>query len=368
MALYVRKQLLEPRQPPVERDSASIRIFKRAFSSVPNGILTCIVIGFFVTVGIWFIKWGVLTAQWFGDSAAACPDPDGACWPYIIARWKPILAGQYPYKELWRVYAFMAMLIGLIAWITIDRIPSKGIAITVSLTLFPAFSAVILLGGVFGLSTVATNEWGGVLITVVTAVFTMIFSLPLGLILAVGRMSNMPIIKTFCIAFVELMRGTPLLTVLFVAATIFPLVLPEGVHIDLFARALIAFLLFNGAMISEVFRGGLQSIRRGQYEAATTIGLGWLATFVFIILPQAVRVIIPALVNSMVAIIKETTVLLVIGLFDFMAIIHSGVASQDWIGGSHILVSGYVFTALCFMLVCSSLSKYSRRFERRAGS
>lgn len=368
MALYVCKQLLGPQQPPVERDSASIRIFKRAFSSIPNGILTCIVIGFFVTMAIWLIKWGIISAQWVGESAAACSDSDGACWPYIIARWKPILAGQYPYEELWRIYTFMAMLIGLIAWITIDRIPSKGIAITVSLTLFPAFSAVMLLGGVFGLAAVPTNDWGGLLITVVTAVFTMIFALPLGLILAVGRMSNMPIIKTFCIAFVELMRGTPLLTVLFVAATIFPLILPEGVQLDLFARTLIAFLLFNGAMISEVFRGGLQSIRRGQYEAATTIGLGWLATFVFIILPQAVRVIIPALVNSMVSIIKETTVLLIIGLFDFMAVIHFGVTSQDWIGGSHILISGYVFTALCFMLVCFSLSKYSRRFEHRERS
>ena len=204
------------------------------------------------------------------------------------------------------------------------------------------------------------------MVTVVVATSTMIFAPPLGLLLAIGRRSRLPVLKTLCLVFVEVMRGIPLLTVMFIAATIFPLVLPSGFNIDLFTRTLVAFFLFNGAMTSEVFRGGLQSIRKEQYEASTTIGLGWTATMLLIVLPQAIRVIIPALVNSMISIIKETSVLLIIGLFDFFSSIHYGVNSTDWIGGSHILISGYVFAALCFMAVCYSLSKYSKRFEGRA--
>jgi len=201
---------------------------------------------------------------------------------------------------------------------------------------------------------------------VVTAVFTMISSLPFGLLLAIGRMSKMPVIKTLCVAFIEIVRGIPLLAFLFAAATILPVFLPEGISIDLFTRTLIAFMLFNGSMTSEVFRGGLQSIKRGQYDAAASVGLGWLTTMVFIVIPQAIRIIIPALVNSMIIIIKETSVLMIIGLLDFVAIIHLGTESPDWIGGHNILVSGYIFTAICYMVTCLSLSKYSRRFESRS--
>jgi general L-amino acid transport system permease protein len=266
-------------------------------------------------------------------------------------------------QELWRVYVFFGILVLLIVWLVVRRIPRKSWALISLWTLFPVASFILLVGGAFGLAPVPTNEWGGLLVTIVTAVFTMICTLPFGLMLALGRLSKMVVVRILCITFVEVVRGIPLLAFLFTAATIFPLILPEGVNIDLFARTMIAFMIFNGAMTSEVFRGGLQSVRKEQYEAATTIGLGWLTSMIFIILPQAVRTIIPALVNCMIIIIKETSVLLVIGLLDFIATIHFGTESPDWIGGHHILMTGYVFTASVYMITCFSLSKFSRRFE-----
>jgi general L-amino acid transport system permease protein len=358
--------LVEPKAPPIKEVGVFVRFFKMAFSNIPNAIVTLLLLSGTGYLVIRFIEWGIISAQWSGTSAKSCTNPDGACWSFIIARWKPILAGQYPMEELWRVFVFLGILVLLIAWLVVKRIPLKSWALISLWTLFPVVSFILLVGGIFGLAPVPTNEWGGLLVTVVTAVFTMICTLPFGLMLALGRLSKMPVVRVLCITFVEVVRGIPLLAFLFTAATIFPLVLPEGMNIDLFARTMIAFMIFNGAMTSEVFRGGLQSVRKEQYEAATTIGLGWFTSMIFIILPQAVRTIIPALVNCMIIIIKETSVLLVIGLLDFIATIHFGTESPDWIGGHHILVTGYIFTASVYMITCFSLSKYSRRFERQS--
>ncbi len=354
---------IEAMTPPVREGGPLGRFLKRSFSSIPNGLVTLLLLGGAGYLLIHLVSWGIVSAQWTGTTAKSCSNPDGACWSFIIARWKPILAGQYPVQELWRIFLFFGILTILIIWIAIRRIPGKSWALVSLWTVFPIISYYLLIGGSFGLSHVPTNNWGGLLVTVVTAVFTMISTLPFGLLLALGRMSNMPVIRLLCIGFVEIVRGIPLLAFLFSAATIFPLVLPEGVNIDLFARTMIAFMLFNGSMTSEVFRGGLQSIRREQYDAALTVGLGWFSTMAFIILPQAIKTIVPALVNCMIIIIKETSVLLVIGLFDFIATIHFGTESPDWIGGHHILLTGYIFTAAVYMITCSVLSKYSRRFE-----
>lgn len=365
MTRFVRERPVPGRAPPVSPDGPATRLFKRAFSSVPNALVTLVcalVAGYVAYVAV---TWGLIEAQWTGDSAAACRGPDGACWAYVIARWKVLLAGSYPPAALWRVYLAFGVVAATIAWLVAPRLPFKlGVGIA-GVTLVPVVVGVLLSGGVFGLTRVPTSDWGGFLVTFVVALVTLVTALPLGLLLALGRRSRLPVVSVLCIGFIELMRGIPLLAVLFVAATIFPLFLPAGTTTDLFTRTLVAFTLFNAAMAAEVFRGGLQSVGRGQYEASATIGLRPAVAMVLIVLPQAIRTVVPALINVMISIIKETTVLLVIGLVDFLQAVRLGVDASDWLGAPKILNSGFVFAALVYVAICFSLSKYADRFERR---
>jgi general L-amino acid transport system permease protein len=226
-----------------------------------------------------------------------------------------------------------------------------------------AFFALLIGGG--PLSVVPPTLWGGVLLTLTVTLATFATALPLGLALALGRRSRMPVLRWLCIVFVEGMRSVPLLAVLFIAATLVPLFLPGGATMDLFSRAVVAFALFNAAMAAEVFRGGLQAIGRGQVEAATTVGLSDFATLRLIVLPQAITTVVPALVNILIVVIKETTLLSVIGVSDLLSAVESGARSPDWIGEANILTSGYVFLAAAYLTVCYGLSRYSRRLEAR---
>jgi len=228
--------------------------------------------------------------------------------------------------------------------------------------LLPVALCMLLIGG-GPLPFVAPTLWGGLLLTLVVTLVTFATALPLGLCLALGRRSRLPVVRMLCGAFVEGMRSIPLLAVLFIAATLLPLFLPPGSNVDLFGRAVIAFALFNAAMAAEVFRGGLQSIGRGQLEAASTVGLSDFAALRLIVLPQVVTAVVPALVNIMIAVIKETTLLSVIGVNDLLGAIENGAKSPDWMGDSNILTSGHVFLALVYLAICYGLSRYSRRLE-----
>lgn len=365
MSGFVRDQPLAGRAPPAAPDGPTMRLVKQALSSVPNAAVTLACVAAAAYLAYVVVTWGLIDAQWTGHKAAACPASGGACWAYVIARWKVLLAGAYPLSEMWRVYTALALVAATIAWMVTPRLPFKlGVGIA-GVTAVPVAAGLVLIGGVFGLAPVATSDWGGILVTLVVALVTLVTALPLGLLLALGRRSRMPVVRVLCIGFIELLRGIPLLAVLFVAATIFPLFLPAGSTTGLFARTLVAFTLFNAAMAAEVFRGGLQSVGRGQYEAATTVGLTPAVTMVLIVLPQAIRTVVPALINVMISIIKETTVLLVIGLVDFVQAVRVGVDASNWLGGPQILNSGFVFAALVYVAICFSLSKYSDRFERR---
>ncbi|HEY2255410.1 MAG TPA: amino acid ABC transporter permease, partial [Variovorax sp.] len=223
----------------------------------------------------------------------------------------------------------------------------------------------LLLLGAGLLPFVPPTRWGGMLLTMVATLATFATALPLGLLLALGRRSRLPVLRWLCAAFVEGLRSVPLLVVLFIAATLLPMFLPDGWNVDLFTRAVVAFALFNAAMAAEVFRGGLQLIGRGQLEAATTVGLSDLAALALVVLPQAVTAVVPALVNIMIAVIKETTLLSVIGVADLLGAVENGAKSPEWNGESNILTSGQVFLALVYLLVCWGLSRYSRRLETR---
>jgi general L-amino acid transport system permease protein len=201
------------------------------------------------------------------------------------------------------------------------------------------------------------------LLTLIVTLTTFATALPVGLGLALGRRSRLPVLRGLCAGFVEAMRSVPLLVVLFIAATLVPWFLPNAWNVDLFTRAVAAFALFNAAMAAEVFRGGLQSIGRGQIEAATTVGLSDFQALRLVVLPQAITAIVPALVNIMIAVIKETTLLSVIGVNDLLGAVESGAKSPGWVGEANILTSGHVFLALVYLAICYGLSRYSRRLE-----
>jgi general L-amino acid transport system permease protein len=224
----------------------------------------------------------------------------------------------------------------------------------------------LLHGGWAGLRVVPTSEWGGLMLTLVVAVWGIVTSIPLGLLLALGRRSKMRLVRGASIAFIELWRGVPLIAVLFMAAVMFPLFVPAGTNFDTLLRALVALSLFNAAYMAEVFRGGLQAIPKGQYEAAQALGLGYWRMMALVILPQAIRIVIPGIVNTCIAIFKETTLVLVIGLTDVLGAVHAGFADPEWLIGEHVRTTGYVFTAFVFWVFCFAMSRYSLRFGERA--
>jgi general L-amino acid transport system permease protein len=355
---------IEARPAPVVPVPALVRIKRTWFPSPAMGVFSVLLAAAIVVFGWRFLHWALVDAQWIGTTSAACPDEHGACWAFVIARWKPWLVGGYPDTQLWRAWTAFALFAAF--WVWAVRRPAHAPAARVlwGFVLLPIVLLLLLLGG-GPLPFVPPTRWGGVLLTLVGTLVTFATALPLGLLLALGRRSRLPVVRLFCAALVESMRSVPLLALLFVAATLLPMFLPPGWSIDLFTRALIAFALFNAAMAAEVFRGGLQTVGVGQLEAATTVGLSDFAALRLIVLPQAVSAVIPALVNILLAVVKETTLLSVIGLNDLMGAIENGAKSPEWIGEANILTSGQVFLALVYLAVCFGLSRYSRRLESR---
>ncbi|MGZ5864909.1 MAG: amino acid ABC transporter permease [Xanthobacteraceae bacterium] len=357
-------ELKQTRMPPAPSEGRFVRSLRQAFATPVNAIVSLLL----VVVVLWLLAhafmWGVWNAAWTGDTAKFCQDPSGACWAYVISRWRVWLLGGYPVALIWRPIAVFAFFVACIGWLLWPNAPHRLLAAILTFVGVPVVGAVLLLGGVFGLELVPTHLWGGFLITFVTAAFTLVTGLPIGLLLALGRRSSLPVIRALCIGFIELIRTIPILVILFLAATMLPLLLPASWNLDLFTRTLVAFMLFNAALAAEVFRGGLQSVPRGQYDAVATVGLGRAAGMILIILPQAISAIVPALVNIMIAIVKETTVLLVVGLYDFLGALHLGVAASEWIGPAHIRSTGHIFVAIIYFLICYSLSRLSRRLEK----
>jgi general L-amino acid transport system permease protein len=254
--------------------------------------------------------------------------------------------------------------IGLAA-VTAPRLPAKPVVAGFLLIGSPILTAILLGGGVFGLPRVATRDWGGLTLTLVVALGTIAFAVPLGLVLALARRSPLPVIRILAVSFIELWRAVPLIPVLFMAVIMFPLFMPAGVEVNTLIRVLVTLILFNAASMAEVFRGGFQAIPASQYEAAASLGLGPWRTLALVVLPQVVKVAIPGLVNTCVAVTKETTVILILGLTDLLAVIQAGAADPAWLGGDQIRSTGYFFAGLVFWSVCFSMSRLAARLERR---
>lgn len=310
-----------------------------------------------------FLDWAIVRAVWSGSKPDDCR-PDGACWAYIRVWLSQFLLFSYPKSEAWRVIVGFAVLAAAVGTLLLPGLSTK-VKVWLGLVLllgYPFLAVTLFYGGFFGLPRVETRLWGGLFLTLVIAIVAIVGSLPLGVLLALGRRSTMPLIRSACVAFIELWRSVPLITVLFMASVMFPLFMPEGLNFDKLLRALAGFVLFAAAYNAEVIRGGLQAIPKGQYEAAESLGFGYWRTMGLIILPQALKIVIPGLVNNFTGFFKDSSLLLIIGMFDFLGAAQAISTNPEWLGHS---VEGYLFVGLGYFIFCFAMSSYSQRLERR---
>ena len=341
---------------------ARLAAFARSCVATPlNVVLTILVLVLLARTLPELIQWSLIDAVWSGSSARACEGHDAACWVFIRIRFGQLMYGPYPAPERWRIdaVALLALAVIVIAFAT------RRVIGLLLLCALPLIAAPLLAGGVLGLKPVPTSDWGGMMLNILIALWSIATAIPVGLMLALGRRSAMPVIAWACAGFIELWRSLPLIGVLFLAVVMFPLFAPAGFTSDKLVRALIAFTLFNAAVFAEVFRGGLQAIPAGQHEAARSLGLGYWRMTLLVVLPQVVRIVMPGMINACVSIIKETTVVLVIGLTEFLAVLQIAFADPEWLIGDQVRDTGYLFAALVFWSLCFGLSRYSTRLDRR---
>jgi general L-amino acid transport system permease protein len=336
------------------------------FSTWTNSILTVIglVVVYKLVVGV--LDWAVMSAVWSGEDGSACSgDNVGACWPFIRAKFGQFMYGRYPFDERWRVNLTYVLAVAGLLPLMIPAVGGKKWLAIYCFVIFPVIAFFLLVGGAFGLPYVATEYWGGLLVTLVVASVGIVASFPVGVLLALGRRSKMPIVRWASVCFIEFVRGVPLITVLFMSSVMLPLFLPEGVSFDKLLRALVGVALFDGAYMAETIRGGLQAIPRGQSEAADALGLSYSKKIALVILPQALKLVIPGIVNNAVGLFKDTSLVLIIGIFDLLGIVQLNVtADAKWFAPTTSM-TGYVFAALIFWFFCFSMSRYSQFIERR---
>ncbi|MEE4013891.1 amino acid ABC transporter permease [Roseibium sp. FZY0029] len=342
------------------------------FSSIGNTVLT--VIGILIAYSLIapLIQFAFIDAVWTGENREACLPQDGghsgACWAYVEAYFPQFIYGRYPTEEIWRVNIVYFLFAALLIPLAIPNAPFKKMNAILFLVVFPIVAYYLLTGLVFGdvviLPIVETAVWGGLLVTLVIAVTGIVASLPLGIALALGRRSKMPIIKLVSIIFIEFWRGVPLITVLFMSSVVLPLFLPDGVTFDKLLRVLIGVTLFSAAYMAEVVRGGLQAIPKGQYEGAMALGLRFWPMMYLIVLPQALKLVIPGIVNTFIGLFKDTTLVLIVGMFDLLGQIQSSFTDPTWSTPStgH---TGYLFAAVVFWTFCFGMSRYSIFMENK---
>ena len=331
------------------------------FSSVFSSLLTLFALYLLWLIVPPLVSWAFIDADWVGRTRADCTS-EGACWVFIQQRFGQFMYGFYPLELRWRVDLTLILAIAGALPLFIDAMPRKASYGIAFLILYPLLAYWLLHGGFLGLETVPTSQWGGLTLTLVIAAVGIAGALPLGIMLALGRRSDMPAIRVICVTFIEFWRGVPLITVLFMSSVMLPLFLPEGMNFDKLVRALIGVILFQSAYVAEVVRGGLQAIPKGQYEAAAAMGLGYWRMMGLVILPQALKMVIPGIVNTFIALFKDTSLVIIIGLFDLLNSIKQATTDPAWLG---MATEGYVFAALVFWVFCFGMSRYSMHLERK---
>jgi len=366
---FVRARMIAPAPPPAAQFSLFALVRAQLFNSFGNSILT--VLSLLLLAGlVWpTLKFLLIDAVWVGHDRGACLAETvghevGACWPFIAARFDQLMYGFYPAAERWRVDLVYALGAVLLVPLLIPRFGYKIWNAVLFFGVFPLVGAVLLLGGVFGLPEVETRLWGGLLVTLVISYAGIVGSLPLGVLLALGRRSELPVIRGASVIFIEFWRGVPLLTVLFFATYMLPLFLPGSWQVDGLLRVVIGVILFSGAYLSEVIRGGLQAIPRGQFEGAMALGLGYWRMMGLVVLPQALRLVIPGLVNSFIALFKDTTLVLIVAIFDLLGQLRAAFADPNW-ATPVTLFTGFAFAGIIYFVVSFSMSRYALFTERR---
>ena len=367
---FLRDVPVKPLPSPATRAGALGWVRANLLSSPFNIALTLLCLLLIAWILPPFIRFFFTDAVWTGTDRAACvaspahPNP-GACWAFVRTWFAYFVYGFYPLGERWRVDCFFAALAFGMVWLLWLRAPRRDIGALYFFVALPILSFVLLHGApIVGLRVVPTALWGGILVTVVVATIGIVFSLPLGILIALARRSDLPVVRISAVTFIEFVRGVPLITVLFMASVMLPLFVPERFAPDKLVRALIGVALFASAYMAEVVRGGLAAVPRGQYEAARALGLSYWRMMGLVILPQALRFTLPNIVNTFIALFKDTTLVFVVGIFDFLRTIEAARADPKW-ASPNISVTGYAFAAAFYFICCYGMSRYARRVEAR---
>ncbi len=330
-------------------------------SSNINAVLTVLVIFALIKFVPPVLNWLIFDANFLGNTKEDCTS-EGACWVFVKVWFNRFVYGMYPDAEQWRINAAFIMLFSLVGAAFFLPEKYKKYLLIFLLFVYPIIGLKLISGGDFGLEYVETGAWGGLSLTFIVSAFSLILCFPVGMFLALGRRSNLPAIRYSSIGFIELWRGVPLITVLFMSAVMFPMFLPDGTYVDKLIRVLIAITLFEAAYMAEVIRGGLQALPKGQYDAAKSLGMGYWNMHFLIILPQALKLVIPGIANTFLALVKDTPLIFVVGLLELAGMVNLAKTNPKWLG---MAMEGYVFAGLVFWVICYAMSRYSQNLEKK---
>ena len=367
---YIRTEAVEAMPPPLLVRGPLAWLRENLFASPLQAILTLAALYLVYVAVPPIINFFFVDAVWTGSDREACREdvigrPVGACWAYVIDRINYFVYGSYPAADRWRVNVFFILLAVGVAWMLWLDAPRRALGAVYFFVVFPVLAYLLLAGSQFlGIDEVPTSLWGGILVTVVVSTVGIVFALPLGILLALGRRSKLPIVRLASVIFIEFVRGVPLITVLIMANTMLPLFLPGGMTVDRLMRPLVGVAIFSAAYMAEVVRGGLQAMPRGQYEGAMSLGLGYWQMMGLIILPQALRIVIPGIVNNFISLFKDTTLVAIVGIFDLIRTIEASRVDPVWAAPT-TSYTGYAFAAIFYFLCCWGMSRYSLAMERR---
>jgi len=326
-----------------------------------TGLMTLLVGGALLWIVPQFLSWAVFRAAWLPDYEACRVDGVGACWGVVAEKYRIILFGRYPFEEQWRALLAMTLMLAMLVGSCTRAFWKPWLAPAWVVTLAVFF--LLMYGDAMGLEKVETDRWGGLPLTILLASLSMMLAFPIAMVVALGRRSTMPAIRTVCTVYVELIRGVPLISVLFMASFMFPLFMPVGFSIDVLVRVVIGITLFAAAYMAEVIRGGLQAIPKGQLEAAATLGLSYWQTQRKIVLPQALAMVVPSIMNNFIGLFKDTSLVTIVSLYELTGALSIALNSDaDW---RPFKIEGYLFIALIYFAFCFSMSRYSIWVEKQ---
>jgi len=357
-------QPIEPRPAPMRTAGIGPWIRANLFADWKSTLATIVIAAIALYALPWVVRWGLLDAV-FRPDADACQAARGvgACWGVVPEKWRFIIFGRFPFDSLWRPELATALLVGLVVVSCMRRFWTAWLLV-IWIVVIPAVF-ILMGGGWFGLKRVPTDSWGGLPLTIMLATFGIVLAFPLSVLVALGRRSRLPAIRTVCILYVELIRGVPLISVLFMASFLFPLFLPVGQSPDVLLRVLVGITLFAAAYLAETVRGGLQAIPKGQVEAAQSLGLSYWQTQRKIVLPQALALVVPAIMNTFIGVFKDTSLVTIVSLYELTGAMQLALNSDaNW---RPFKIEGYLFITLIYFIFCFAMSRYSLWIEKQVG-